>query len=51
MRLIVNGGSEAEEVDCRKDNRDDDEWEAELGFVDALVLLREFKADPVVKWT
>ena len=49
MRLIVNGDSEAEEADYPKDNRDDDEWEAELGLVDALVPLREFKVHLVVK--
>ena len=41
----MNGGSEAEEADCPKGNCDDGEWEAELGLVDALVLLRELKAD------
>lgn len=41
----MNGGSEAEQADCPKDNRDNGEWEAELGLVDALVLLRELKAD------
>lgn len=50
MRLIVNGGLGAEEADRPKDHRDDDESEVELGLVDALVLLREFEADPVVEW-
>lgn len=51
MGLIVDGGAEAEEADGAQEDDDDHHGQAELGLVDAAVLLGQPDADPVVQRT
>ncbi len=49
MRLVVDGGAEAEEADGSCDHGNDHKRQAEFEPVDALVLLGQVDADPVVE--